>query len=133
VNDMKKDDVFPSKYVKAADLRGKSVVVEIDRAPLEKLKNTKGEEQVKVVLYFVKQKKALPLNLTNFDAVAAICGEDTEDWPGNRIELFPTTTTMAGKTVDCIRIRSPLSRERPPMSRPAAPTPPADLDDEIPF
>ncbi len=127
---MKRDDVFPGKYLKAADLKGKARVVEIDHAPLETLKNTKGEEQQKIVLYFIGLKKAMPLNMTNFDAVADICGDDTEFWPGQKIELYPTTTQMGGKTVDCVRIRRPRELPSPPA---ASRTPSAEFDDDIPF
>src|SRR5215813_12616924 len=92
---MKRDDLFPSKYLKCADLKAKPRVVEIEHAPIETLKNAKGEEQQKVVLYFKSAKKALPLNLTNFDAVAAIAGSDeTNEWLGTKIELYPATTMM---------------------------------------
>jgi hypothetical protein len=130
---MKRDDLFPSKYLKCADLKGKPRVVEIEQAPIETLKNPKGEEQKKVVLYFKGAKKALPLNLTNFDAVMDIAGSDeTNNWPGTRLELFPATTMMGGKITDCIRIR-------PPQEVPAAPPPPPkpaadpELDDKIPW
>jgi hypothetical protein len=132
---MKRDDLFPSKYAKCADLKGKPRIVEIEHAPIETLKNPKGEEQRKVVLYFKGAKKALPLNLTNFDAVAEIAGSDeTNDWPGTRIELYPATTMMGGKITDCIRIRR--SREELPISPPPPPTKPAvdpELNEEIPW
>jgi hypothetical protein len=54
---MKRADVFPDKYLKAADLKGRARVLEIDHASLETLKNTKGEEQQKIVLYCVGTKK----------------------------------------------------------------------------
>ncbi|MGC2823659.1 MAG: hypothetical protein WA322_05410, partial [Pseudolabrys sp.] len=75
---MKKADVFPSKYLKCDDLNGKPITVTIGRAPLETLKSPDGKEQEKIVLYFRGAKKALPLNMTNWDACAEICGEDTE-------------------------------------------------------
>jgi hypothetical protein len=127
---MKRADVFPDKYLKAADLKGRARVFEIDRAVLETLKNTKGEEQQKIVLYFSGAKKALPLNMTNFDAVADICGDDTDFWPEQKIELYSTKTQMGGKTVDCVRIRKP--RELPPPERKPEP-PDTDFDDGIPF
>ena len=89
---MQRDEVFPSKYLKCADLNGKPVVVSIASAPLEPLKSADGKTQNKTVLYFLNAKKTLPLNLTNWDAVAEICGDDTEDWPGNKIELYPAKT-----------------------------------------
>ena len=67
-----------------------------------------------LVLSFKGAKKALPLNMTNWDSVAEITGEgDTARWPGHALELYPTTTTMQGKTVPCIRIRAHAQRELP--------------------
>src|SRR5437762_1698228 len=132
---MKRDDVFPSKYLKATDLSGKACVATIESAPYETLKGLDGTETKKIVLYFKNAEKALPLNATNFDAVCDATGcPDTEDWPGQRIELYPTKTIMGGKTVDCIRIRRPSASR----TTPAAPTSPrlepvSELNDEIPW
>jgi len=46
----KRDEVFPSKYLKAADLNGKPLTVTITSAVQEKLKTPEGVEQVKTVL-----------------------------------------------------------------------------------
>ena len=64
---------------------------------------------------------------------------NSDNWAGHKIELYPSTTEMNGKTLPCIRIRTP-------MVRPAAPRPKAkmaaaaassdaadDIADEIPF
>ena len=110
---MKRDEVFPSKYLKAADLNGKSICVTIEKAPLEVLKNPEGKQEAKTVLHFVKGTKMLPLNRVNWDSVAEICGDDTEEWPGKKIELFPWTTEMKGKPTPCIRVRAPEQRELP--------------------
>src|SRR5215472_14870223 len=115
---MTREEVFPSKYLKAADLKGKPRIVTIESAPYETLKGLDGKENQKIVLYFENVPKSLPLNATNFDAICDATGfPDTEDWPGELIELYPTKTTMGGKTVDCIRIR------RPSASRAAVPPP----------
>lgn len=114
---MRRDDVFPSKYLKAADLNGKPIVVTIEHAPLETLKSPDGKESKKIVLYFRGAKKALPLNITNWDAVAEICGDDSDEWLGKAVELYPARTQMGGKTIDCIRIRAPqqagASKQKP--------------------
>ena len=130
----RKDDVFPSKFLKAGDLN-KPIQVMIERAPLETLKSTEGKEQVKTVLYFRGAKKALPLNLTNWESCAEICGaDDSDDWPGHQIELYPTKTQMGGKTVDCIRIRPPAQRELPKQKPPVGEPPPTDdMNDVIPW
>ena len=128
---MKKDDVFPSRFLKCSDLHGRPITVTIERAPLETLKSSDGKEQTKIVLYFRGAKKALPLNITNWDACAEICGEDTEDWPGHQVELYPAKTQMAGKTVDCIRIRPPAQRELPKQKPPTPEPPPTDAMNEV--
>jgi hypothetical protein len=133
---MTRDEVFPSKYLKAADLKGKACIFTIERAPYEMLKSLDGKENQKIVLYFEKSEKSLPLNATNFDAVCDATGcFDTEDWPGQRIELYPAKTTMGGKSVDCICVRRP-SASRPAVAaspRPAALPPADDMSDEIPW
>ncbi len=55
----KRDEVFPSKYLKASDLNGKPIVVVIESAALETLKTLEGKEQTKTVLYFKGAKKSL--------------------------------------------------------------------------
>jgi hypothetical protein len=132
---MTRDQVFPSKYLKASDLKGKAYVATIESAPYETLKSMDGKETQKIVLYFKNAEKMLPLNATNFDAVCDATGcPDTEDWPGQRIELYPTRTTMGGKAVDCIRIRRP-SASRPAAAAPPPPRPsePGEMNDEIPW
>ena len=57
-----------------------------------------------------------------------------EDWIGKKIELYPSTTQMGGKTVECIRVRSPAQRELPAPPPKSKSEPDDDeLDDEIPF
>src|SRR5262249_46585806 len=122
---MKRDEVFPSKYLKAPNLKGKAYAATIESAPYEPLKSLDGKETHKIVLHFENAEKALPLNATNFDAVCDATGcPDTDDWPRKRIELYPAKTTMGGKSVDCIRIRRP-SASRPAAVPPPPPPPPA--------
>jgi hypothetical protein len=131
----KRHEVFPSRFLKAADLAGKPLVVEIERAPQEEL-GSGADTDEKTVLYFRGGTKPLPLNMTNWDGVAAIAGDDTVNWPGHRIELYPTTTTLRGSTVDCIRIRVPQQKElqpKPKVKAVAAATADNDMDDDIPF
>ena len=133
---MKKSEAFPTRFLSAADLKGKAITVTIQSTTRETLKSPEGKESEKTVLHFVCAKKGLPLNLTNWDTVAEICGEDSDDWPGGRLTLYPTKVQMGGKMVDAVRIRRP--EDDLPMTKvasPPAPKPSAaeEIDDTIPF
>jgi hypothetical protein len=123
---------FPSTYLKAADLQGRTVPVAIDRVELEEI----GGEH-KPILYFQGKDKGLVLNKTNANNIAAVYGDDTDDWIGGGIQLFPTMVDFQGRSVEAIRVRvAPRKAASAPQPRPA-PAPQngghADLDDEIPF
>jgi hypothetical protein len=129
----RRDDAFPSKYLRAADLNGKPRTLVISAVTRETLRSNGGEES-KFVCSFRGAKKGLLLNVTNFDAIVDVTGEgDTDDWSGHSVELYPTKTEMKGKTVDAIRVRSPEQGSLA-TKRPAKPEPgPPEMDDEIPF
>ena len=126
---MKRNEVFPSKYLKAADLGGKPAIVRISTVSYEALKSSEGKEQNKTVLAFAGTTKLLPLNMTNWDAVADIAGDDTDQWANKKVELYPTTTQMGSKTVECVRIRKPSAPQEPKLPVVTE----GDLDDAIPF
>jgi hypothetical protein len=107
---MKRHQLFPSRFLKADDLNGASVVVKIAKLKLETLE-TNGKSETKAVLYFANLEKAMVLNVTNYNSIADLHGDETDEWPGCAIELFPTTTEMKGKIVDCIRIRAPYAAD----------------------
>jgi hypothetical protein len=140
---MKRHQLFPSRFLKADDLNGASVIVKIAKLKLETLE-TNGKSETKAVLYFENLEKAMVLNVTNYNSIADLHGDETDEWPGCAIELFPTTTEMKGKIVNCIRIRAPKDKGATSQATPAPqPTPKQDkplrgdlddsLDDSIPF
>ena len=46
------------------------------------------------------------LNRTNCKTISKVCGSPyIEQWAGHRIQIYATTTRMAGETVECLRIR----------------------------
>lgn len=131
---MKSSDVFSSKYLSAADLRGRDAVVTIDRVEIEKMPS--GEK--KPALFFQGKDKALLLNRTNFNTIVELLGaDDTDNWEGRQITIYPTETDFQGKVVDCIRVRRKKvadDLQAPPP--PSMQTEPADNDigdDDIPF
>jgi hypothetical protein len=96
------DSAFPSKYLKESDLAGRRVAVTMGDVKVEKI----GDDK-RPVLYFRGKEKGLVLNKINSNTISQAYGGDTDDWFGNQIVLFPTTTEYAGKTVPCIRVSLP--------------------------
>jgi len=114
---------FPSTYLKAADLQGKRVTVTVDRVVMEDI----GGEH-KPVVKFVGKDRGIVLNKTNAAMIAEIASdEETDNWKGTKITLYPTKTDFQGKRVDCIRVDYPSNGARQP------PPPPIAVDDEDPI
>jgi hypothetical protein len=129
---MNVNDVFPSKYLRAADLDGHEVTVTIEHIEMESL--GADDDTQKPVLYFVGKKKGLGLNKTNATTIANLYSPEMDNWIGCPITLFPTQTDFQGKSVECIRVRIQKPKAQPAK---AAPAPVAGMDeiseDDIPF
>jgi hypothetical protein len=114
-------------YIFAFDLNGKDVTVEITRVIAGELVSNGGRKTKKPVAFFKGKEKGLALNSTNCKTIAALYGNDTTTWVGKRITLYPTTTTMGGDTVECIRVRprAPTGNAKTDTA-PASNAPPQD-------
>ena len=97
-------EMFPSKYVAAADLRGLPLVVTIDRVVEEVVDATNGETAY--ICYFAGFQRGLRLNRINARTIGETHGTESLGWSGKSVELYPTTVSMNGKQVDCIRVRA---------------------------
>jgi len=131
------NDAFPSNYLKASDLQGRQVNVNMALVKFEQL----GEDN-KLVLYFDGKEKGLVLNKTNANNIATIYGTDTDGWIGKTVTLIEALVDFQGRSVAAIRVRAPqrvisnapLNNQRQQFDdRNPPPRDTADLDDEIPF
>jgi hypothetical protein len=143
------DTAFPGKYLKHADLQGRTVRVIAGECRVEDIG---GEE--KPVLYFQGKERGLALNRVNAGAIAQAYGPETDHWRGRLIELYPDKTFFQGRMVDCIRVRVPAPSDTAKPPAPDYPTPaaashraaaafqapppapplgPVPFDDDIPF
>jgi hypothetical protein len=126
---MKLNILFPSKYVKAADLNGKTVTLTIARLVVEKLGHG-AEEEKKPVLYFEKATKGLVLNRTNAMIIGALYGEETDDWTGKRISIYPTKVRAFGSMQDAIRVREEIPAQPKPVAQAQRTEEPTPMDDD---
>ncbi len=137
---MRVSEAFPSKWLAAADLQGRTVPVVISHIKVEEVGQNPTEH--KPVVYFQNKEKGLVLNITNANNLAVAYGDEMGDWHGKPVELFVTQTEYKGKPVQGLRVRAPqqpgpqpISAALPPVLPPVQPPAPASeiLSDEIPF
>lgn len=99
--------MFPSKWLAAADLDDSDLVVTIRGCTQEEVTPTES----KWVLWFEETEKAMVLNKTNSKMIAQLLlSDDTDDWIGKQIVLFPTQVDFQGDQVDAIRVRKKLPK-----------------------
>jgi hypothetical protein len=124
---MRTSDVFPSRFIKAADIGDAEPVVTISKVEIEDV----GDDR-KAVVYFVGKEKGLVCNRTNWDRIALAAGTDeTDEWPGVKVQLYTEPVTYAGKTAPAIRVKSVKKHAKAA----AAPGAAADdfISDDVPF
>jgi len=98
------DEFFPSNYLRATDLGGKEHDVTIDRVESDVFEND-GRKQKKPIVFFRDNAKPLVVNKTNFQLIAKACGEDSKDWPGKSICIYPVMVSFRGKVQEAIRVK----------------------------
>jgi hypothetical protein len=95
------NDAFPSKYLKAGDIKGKPpVAVVISNVVMEEMPD--GEN--KPVVYFQNKEKGVVLNKTNASMIAHSHSPDTDGWIGKTILLRCEAVPFGGRIVDSIRV-----------------------------
>ena len=97
---MRLDDIYPSIYMRADDLKGEDVVFtirEVDRREFD--------DGTKPVCWFEESSKGLILNRTNFKSIVKLHGAESDDWQGKLITLFGTEVAFRGTPTLAIRVR----------------------------
>ena len=58
------------------------------------------ESKQKPVIRFRGKEKGFVCNATNYDVIADAYGDETDDWVGQPIELYPTRVPFKGQPTD---------------------------------
>jgi hypothetical protein len=75
------------------------------------------EKERKAVVYFERATKGLVLNRTNAMIIAHLYGDETDDWRGCRITIYPTRVKAFGSLQDAIRVREEIPAEPKPVAQ----------------
>lgn len=81
------DELYPGRFIKAGDFKGKKPTLRIKDVDLEKLVGDKGP-QVKGVITFDRTDKQWALNKTNGICLRGMFGRSVQEWIGKRVTLF---------------------------------------------
>jgi hypothetical protein len=111
---MTRNQVYPSRWLKATDLPSEGEQVTIRKVITEKI----GEErEEKPIISFDELGKELVVNRTRWDQIEDLTGEpDSDKWAGHVIKLVPVRVLIGAKEVETIRVEA----AQPKHSRPVA-------------
>ncbi len=84
------DELYPGRFIKAGDFKGKVVTLTIAAVKIEELIGDKGP-RIKGVLFFEKTEKAVALNKTNGICLKAMFGRMVQEWVGHKVSLHAAT------------------------------------------
>ena len=100
------DDLYPSRFLKASDLKGRDVTKTIRTVTLEELGEAK-DAKPKVIITFEGAKKQWVVPRTCGEALKAMFGAKDVDvtWPGKRVTLFARVVDSFGGEVEAVRVR----------------------------
>ena len=133
--------VYPSEYVKAADLKGRDVTVIIDDVWRESLVMVGGKKDRKAVISMrARNRDGSPGQVLGKRWVvgktvlrqigATLRSVLMDEWIGKEVTLYPTTCRgKEGKEVECIRVRVRVDQaaNEIPAEMAAEPEPAADF------
>jgi hypothetical protein len=101
---MNRNDIFPSQYLKAADLPDEGAqTFTIEKVEIEEIGKNKEK---KPVIHFHETNKGLVCNKTNWNTICKVAGsEESDEWAGKSIALYRAEVEFQGEMVEAIRVK----------------------------
>jgi hypothetical protein len=116
-------DYDKSKYLRAEDLKqDKKFRI---KAVSEEVFERDGRPEKKLTLWFTNDERGLVLNKTNIRTLRGPYGDDTTNWIGKVIVVFPMMADFRGKMTPALRVRIPPPKQATAAAAAAAPVQPA--------
>lgn len=105
------DQLYPGTFIKAGEMHGKPVTLTIKSVAQESIEGDDGTEKLKVVITFVEIGRKWIANKTNGLRLRAMFGNDSDDWIGKRVTIFPEHNSMS-ESGFAIRVKGSPDLER---------------------
>lgn len=99
------DALFPGRFVKAGEFKGRDVTMTISDISLEEMEDKRKGKVTKVILSFKEVKKQILANKTNCECLKGMFGRKPAAWVGKRVTFYPETVKAFGVTKPAIRVR----------------------------
>lgn len=101
------NDEFPSKFLKAADIKTDQQVTmkSVSRDEV-------GQGDTKPILFFNEFEKGLVLNKTNANNVASLYGPETDAWIGKSMTIATAWVDFQGQSTQAIRLYPPQQQNQ---------------------
>ena len=97
--------MFKGDYVTALELGDKTPTLTIDDVRIVKLEGEDGTAKDKGVVYFKETKRGWVMNRTNATCLAAMFGDDTNDWKGKHVTLFSQMVQVGKERKPGLRVK----------------------------
>jgi hypothetical protein len=81
--------LFPGRFLKSVEFKGKKVTLTISKIETELLPDKKQKEKIKGIILFKESKKGIVLNKTNAICLAKLFGRNTDGWVGHKVTFYP--------------------------------------------
>jgi len=101
------------KWLKCIHLQGREWTLQIESVEAGTVEGEKGRKSSKPVLRFRGTKLPFAISKTDTNTLVGLYGSKPAGLVGKLVTLYPTTTQLSGKTVDCIRIRPTIPKNQP--------------------
>ncbi len=108
------DQLFPGRFIKAGEMHDEPVTLTIADIALDTMEQEDGTEKQQPVVGFVEIKRQFALNKTNAQCLRAMWGDDTGDWIGHKVTLFPERDASGlSDSGLCIRVKGSPDISKP--------------------
>src|SRR5262245_31566811 len=115
-------DYDKSKYLRAEDLK-QDKKFRIKAVTAEAFERD-GRPEKKLTLWFTNDERGLVLNKTNNRTLRGAFNDNTADWIGKVIVVFPMMADFRGKMTPALRVRIPAPKQVTAAAATAAPQQP---------